>query len=624
MHSAKVALSGLVVVASLVALPVARCVACPPPDFNNSGQIDGADLGMLLAAWNTPGCDLNGDITTDGADLGMLLAAWGPCPPQAPLTCASPLTRALDENGLYVVEDMMLGDLPPVTVDAEAFGGAYTVTQSPPAGEVLSGGSDLLVTITVQGINGLVQSCVMPLTLEDVTPPVVGIIGVKDGQEILAPLGAEAFASALDNVTPNEQLLIEMTLDGDPYSPGNAIHEVGYHSIAISATDAAGNVGEETVTFLIRSRPVLQAVAAIESLMCSDPFGEDGYATLDVVVLLASTDFAVKDLDIAKVALWPLDELGRPLNKRVMFVAGSSDPAGFYSYATAEAEYQQGYWRLHFRTNAPDELVTGCPSGFLLTGVGKHGDQNVWDLDRFLAAAEDPDALGTLARSGGLNADPPADPPRGDPCPPCEWKEKWDPSPDACTDERSQQCNVGKDWYRINAEGDGAYLREGGESANNCFNVDWGTSCTASGSATLLVWLEGREICCQPQISVTLQPTIDVTCKVRPTSTATITPTIDEKSDCGNAAAKATGTLTRNVDGSVSATYAQSDIKSCPASMATVAVSTTVAVDVKAKKTHEVATALAEARVKRARARITVSAICSDCANSPFTAKQGF
>jgi hypothetical protein len=50
-----------------------------PADFDSNGSVDGADLGMLLAAWETPAGDLNGDNTTDGADLGLLLSAWGDC-----------------------------------------------------------------------------------------------------------------------------------------------------------------------------------------------------------------------------------------------------------------------------------------------------------------------------------------------------------------------------------------------------------------------------------------------------------------------------------------------------------------------------------------------------------------
>jgi hypothetical protein len=53
----------------------------PPPtnpaDLDDSGMVDGADLGILLGAWGSAGGDINGDGITDGTDLGLLLAAWG-------------------------------------------------------------------------------------------------------------------------------------------------------------------------------------------------------------------------------------------------------------------------------------------------------------------------------------------------------------------------------------------------------------------------------------------------------------------------------------------------------------------------------------------------------------------
>jgi hypothetical protein len=48
-------------------------------DLNGDGQINGADLGLLLIGWQTAAADINGDGTTNGADLGLLLAGWGPC-----------------------------------------------------------------------------------------------------------------------------------------------------------------------------------------------------------------------------------------------------------------------------------------------------------------------------------------------------------------------------------------------------------------------------------------------------------------------------------------------------------------------------------------------------------------
>jgi hypothetical protein len=47
-------------------------------DLDGDGFVNGADLGLLLAAWDSPdpGADLDASGTVDGADLGLLLAAW--------------------------------------------------------------------------------------------------------------------------------------------------------------------------------------------------------------------------------------------------------------------------------------------------------------------------------------------------------------------------------------------------------------------------------------------------------------------------------------------------------------------------------------------------------------------
>lgn len=52
-----------------------------PADIDESGMVDGADLGYLLNAWNTsdPAADLNSDGIVDGADLGNILRSWGDC-----------------------------------------------------------------------------------------------------------------------------------------------------------------------------------------------------------------------------------------------------------------------------------------------------------------------------------------------------------------------------------------------------------------------------------------------------------------------------------------------------------------------------------------------------------------
>ena len=50
----------------------------PDPDFNNDGQVNGADLGILLLNFGSTNAaiDLNGDGLVDGGDIGQLLVAW--------------------------------------------------------------------------------------------------------------------------------------------------------------------------------------------------------------------------------------------------------------------------------------------------------------------------------------------------------------------------------------------------------------------------------------------------------------------------------------------------------------------------------------------------------------------
>jgi alpha-tubulin suppressor-like RCC1 family protein len=56
-----------------------ECIA----DLFIDGQVNGADLGVMLSQWGaattTTVSDLNRDGQVNGADLGYLLANWGPC-----------------------------------------------------------------------------------------------------------------------------------------------------------------------------------------------------------------------------------------------------------------------------------------------------------------------------------------------------------------------------------------------------------------------------------------------------------------------------------------------------------------------------------------------------------------
>ncbi|MCH2144807.1 MAG: dockerin type I repeat-containing protein, partial [Phycisphaerales bacterium] len=59
------------------------CEGVPcPGDIDGDGEVNGADLSLVLGEWSTsnPTSDINGDGTVDGADLALILGEWGPCP----------------------------------------------------------------------------------------------------------------------------------------------------------------------------------------------------------------------------------------------------------------------------------------------------------------------------------------------------------------------------------------------------------------------------------------------------------------------------------------------------------------------------------------------------------------
>jgi hypothetical protein len=57
---------------------------CCPGDLNGDGQIDGADISVILAFWGPnpvfPAADTNRDGAVNGADLAEVLTNWGTCP----------------------------------------------------------------------------------------------------------------------------------------------------------------------------------------------------------------------------------------------------------------------------------------------------------------------------------------------------------------------------------------------------------------------------------------------------------------------------------------------------------------------------------------------------------------
>ncbi|MBL9149130.1 MAG: hypothetical protein JNM94_10600 [Phycisphaerae bacterium] len=185
------------------AATVAAAGACDcPTDLNADGVTNGADMGILLGAWGTPGgasgADINDDGTVDGADLSTVLGAWGPCAAPENDDCA----------------DAIVVGLAPTTVDAIPFCNAYATTSPVPTsfgcnGEPFTIGADLwyrftapatgLVTFMACGFNQDFSIAVYSSVIDGLCPCPTGGIGLAslvgcdpDGCLAKAQLWAEA------------------------------------------------------------------------------------------------------------------------------------------------------------------------------------------------------------------------------------------------------------------------------------------------------------------------------------------------------------------------------------------------------------------------------------------------
>lgn len=69
---------GLVITGSLLGCVIEVNCSGVFADLDCDGEVDGADLGLLLAAWGSAdeSADLDDSGVVDGADLGLLLSAW--------------------------------------------------------------------------------------------------------------------------------------------------------------------------------------------------------------------------------------------------------------------------------------------------------------------------------------------------------------------------------------------------------------------------------------------------------------------------------------------------------------------------------------------------------------------
>ncbi|MBX3354136.1 MAG: hypothetical protein KF724_00380 [Phycisphaeraceae bacterium] len=82
-----------VLLAAMLALPASANNCTCLADLSGDGEVNGADLALILGGWGTaaPALDLSGDGVVNGADIAIVLGAWGPCTTPVNDTCSSAL-----------------------------------------------------------------------------------------------------------------------------------------------------------------------------------------------------------------------------------------------------------------------------------------------------------------------------------------------------------------------------------------------------------------------------------------------------------------------------------------------------------------------------------------------------
>ncbi len=83
----------------------------------------------------------------------------------------------------------------------------------------------------------------------DTTPPTITLTGVTEGQVIVSPETVTPEFSASDETDPSPT--VTATLNGDGFTSGTEVSELGEHELIVTAVDASGNEAELAVNFEI-------------------------------------------------------------------------------------------------------------------------------------------------------------------------------------------------------------------------------------------------------------------------------------------------------------------------------------------------------------------------------------
>ena len=238
--------------------------------------------GVAAGAWVAEPVTVTVDVDDDTAATVVVLLDGAPYEPGTPIAVEGAhevVATATDAAGNQAAASLSFGvDLtaPVVTLGGVADGALYgapvsvgwTVDEANPAsvvatldgapvidGQVVSGEGSHVLSVTATDLAG--NTAGVSATFEvDLTAPEVSIIGVAEGDVVMGPVVA-AIAVGEPGAT------IVGTLDGAPWESGTPIAAEGSHTLAASATDAAGNTGVATVSFTIDATPPVITIAGV-------------------------------------------------------------------------------------------------------------------------------------------------------------------------------------------------------------------------------------------------------------------------------------------------------------------------------------------------------------------------
>jgi hypothetical protein len=546
----------------------------------------------------------------------------------------SDLEYRLSDAGAFSMPDLRS------LVKNTEYPGPTALSQTPPPGAPFSGKQVVYAEVLATNQSGKHETCRFKVAIVDKTKPAITVTLQSSAQQLRTPSGIPYFRTpasvtaniiAADAVDP--QPFLERFLDGQPYS-GGAVTSTGFHSIGVRAIDQSGNVATEAFLFQIVDRYQHSGRVVVENYY--EVPGTNGIAGIGVTLLVAGTAFAARDLHLATIAVWFTDSTGRWLHAESLGILGGiTSPAGAFSYATAQAEYEQCYWRMEFFGDFTGHELHTSPAKIEVVGSGLHFDSDAIDFTAQTPAAEVPDPLSALQDIiiGCPEPPDPPDPPE-QPEPPCRFNQWW--SIWEADDEEGE--GIVQPCIPEGAEGEWHYelharhnnIMGHGYARDQCIGLGAACSSAVQGGGLYKARFEPQGCCGSCQIEVSARPKYKVHVRVNPPAAAAGVGHLGVSSGTwgvhasGGLAIGDWGTQSINLGGyDIPVTEAVHDItqsfdalppystivNNCSVN---VWVATAAAVSVSANNSVINATALAESRVFEADLRLHVFGECLD------------